>query len=260
MAQIEMSTDETLRKIGRAAKRRHKSGGFSIEILYPGMSEGGGDSGVGTIGRIDDADVAPGTLVAMHPHRDDEILTYLRAGRVMHKDTLGQIEWISPARLMLMGAGRVFQHEELVDPAGEPLRALQIFLRPRIDGLEPEVQFHTFETPTSHGAWRRIAGPEAGAPLRVRSSSWVDDGRFEKGALIALPLSAIDRPTRLLYVFSGSVSLSGVELSTDESVILGAGDYSLKTLDDSELVVLTTDVSAPVFTGGMFSGNVVPPR
>ena len=43
-------------------------------------------------------------------------------------------------------------------------------------------------------------------------------------------------------------------------MILGAGDYSLKTLDDSELVVLTTDVSAPVFTGGMFSGNVVPPR
>src|SRR5690606_16791955 len=82
-------------KVGRDAKRRHGQGGFSIEILHPGLVRRDGDSGIGTIGRIDDASVAPGTLVPMHPHRDDEIITYLRSGRVMHKDTVGEAEWVT---------------------------------------------------------------------------------------------------------------------------------------------------------------------
>ena len=99
----------------------------------------------------------------------------------MHKDTVGDVEWFSPTRLMLMGAGAEFQHEELVDRKGEHLRALQIFLRPRSAGLEPQVQFHDFGNPISVGEWRLIAGPAANDPLRVRSETWVEDGRFEEG-------------------------------------------------------------------------------
>lgn len=74
-------------KISRSSKQRRGTGGFRIEILHPGLALGRGDSGLGTIGRIDHAQVQPGTLVAMHPHRDDEILTYLRSGRVEHRDS-----------------------------------------------------------------------------------------------------------------------------------------------------------------------------
>jgi redox-sensitive bicupin YhaK (pirin superfamily) len=244
-------------KIGRNAKRRHGSGGFGIEILHPGLARGKRDSGIGTIGRIDDASVAPGTLVAMHPHRDDEIITYLRSGRVMHKDTVGETEWVTPARLMLMKAGREFQHEELVDPAGGQLRALQIFLRPSVGGLEPEVQFYDFVKPVSHGKWRRIAGPEADAALRVRSRSWVEDARFAKGEAVAFPIAPVEEATRLLYVFEGRVRVDGVELAMGESAILSAPAESLETLEDSDLVLLSTDESAPIFKGGMFSGNMI---
>jgi redox-sensitive bicupin YhaK (pirin superfamily) len=41
----------------------------------------------------------------MHPHRDDEILTYLRSGIAEHKDTEGNIEIITNKRLMMMNAG-----------------------------------------------------------------------------------------------------------------------------------------------------------
>jgi len=33
-------------------------------------------------GRIDHARITPGTLIPMHPHQNDEILTYLRNGKV----------------------------------------------------------------------------------------------------------------------------------------------------------------------------------
>lgn len=92
-------TDSRTRKIPREKKKRHGSGGFRIEILFPGAPLGSTrDSGIGTIGRVDDAQVQPGTLVEMHPHRDDEILTYLRSGRVLHRDTVGDAEEISAIR------------------------------------------------------------------------------------------------------------------------------------------------------------------
>jgi quercetin 2,3-dioxygenase len=50
-----------------------KNGGFGIEILFPGQGIGSADSGIATIGRIDQATVTSGTLVPMHPHQEDEI-------------------------------------------------------------------------------------------------------------------------------------------------------------------------------------------
>jgi redox-sensitive bicupin YhaK (pirin superfamily) len=193
----------------------------------------------------------------MHPHRDDEILTYLRGGRVMHKDTVGDVEWFSPTRLMLMGAGAEFQHEELVDRKGEHLRALQIFLRPRSAGLEPQVQFHDFGNPISVGEWRLIAGPAANDPLRVRSETWVEDGRFEEGTTVPLPKSKVANQARLLYVFDGGIVIDQVKLLAGDAVILPASSSTLSTVTGSDLVLITTDETAPVFTGGMFSGNIL---
>src|SRR5947209_6948675 len=82
-------------KLDRTMKQGHRSGGFGIEILFPGRTLEEGDSGIGAIGRIDHAHVTPGTVIRMHPHKDDEILTYLRRGTVMHSDTVGHQEPIS---------------------------------------------------------------------------------------------------------------------------------------------------------------------
>jgi redox-sensitive bicupin YhaK (pirin superfamily) len=67
-------------KLDRTMKRGHRADEFGIEILYPGAVLNEGDSGIGAIGRIDHARVTPGTVIRMHPHKDDEILTYLRRG------------------------------------------------------------------------------------------------------------------------------------------------------------------------------------
>src|SRR4028119_1101114 len=129
-------------KIGNKQKLSKQHGGFGIEILYPGtLHPAANDTGIGTIGRIDQAKVTPGTLIPMHPHRDDEILTYLRTGMVKHLDSEGITEIISSSKLMMMNAGARFYHEELVLEEGGVLEGLQIFIRPGQGGLEPRVQF-----------------------------------------------------------------------------------------------------------------------
>ena len=65
-----------LTKIGNNIKYGKRRGGFGIEILYPGLIRPElDDSGFSTIGRIDHARITPGTLIPMHPHKNDEILS-----------------------------------------------------------------------------------------------------------------------------------------------------------------------------------------
>ncbi|HDY8959227.1 TPA: pimeloyl-CoA dehydrogenase, partial [Klebsiella pneumoniae] len=52
-----------MQKILSSNKHRHGSGGFGIEILWPGMVQHSEDSGIGGIGRIDHANVSPGTVI-----------------------------------------------------------------------------------------------------------------------------------------------------------------------------------------------------
>src|SRR5687768_3368095 len=126
-----------LTKIDTTIKYGRQHGGFGIQILYPGLIRTQlNDTGFYTIGRIDHAKITPGTLIPMHPHRDDEILTYLRTGAVKHLDSEGYTDIISNQHLMMMNAGASFYHEEKVLDEGGVLEGLQIFIRPEIGGLK----------------------------------------------------------------------------------------------------------------------------
>jgi quercetin 2,3-dioxygenase len=239
-------------KIERAPQRGNR--GFAVEILYPGLTVNPGDSGVAAIGRIDRARIQPGLLIPMHPHRDDEILTYARGGTTLHRDSMGNEELITNTRLMMMNAGHTFEHEEEMIGPG-PTEALQIFLRPRARDLEPKVQFHDFEEVVSRDAWRLLAAPE-GAPLEVRAQAWVQDVRLSARTSLALPARQAPGIVRLLYALTGDLRIDDVTISEGESVYLDDGEWTVTAKFESDLVLFTTDPAAPVYKGGMFSGNI----
>ena len=246
-----MRTSMMKRGVNRGSLER----GFAVEIIYPGQTIDGDDSGIGAIGRIDRAQVKPGVVIAMHPHRDDEILTYVRAGSMLHLDTVGNQEEISSTRLMMMNAGHTFQHEERI-LGSETQQALQIFLRPRAASLAPKVQFHDFGKAWQRDEWRLLAAPE-GAPLEVRADVWVHDTRLSAGTALQLPEMQARDAVRLLYVFAGEISIGGLTLQTGEGALLSEQEAEVAAVRESDLVLFTTDTSAPVFKGGMFSGNVL---
>lgn len=248
---------KSILKVNRHDKKSHGSGGFGIEILWPGSVQKNTDSGIGAIGRIDHANIEPGTVIAMHPHKNDEILTYIRKGRMLHLDTVGNEEEITNTRLMLMNAGHTFQHEERVlGNDREAMQCLQIFVRPATADLPPMVQFHDFVNPYSLNKWRGIAGP-ANAPLLFRAPAWLHDVRLEKGQALNTPDIPVDSLTRILYVFEGKASIGDVTLSSGEAAIISDdADYAVVALENSDVVLFTTDTSVQVFRNGMFSGNM----
>jgi hypothetical protein len=245
-----------MHKLTTAEKVGKQHGGFGIDILFPGQALGTTDSGLGTLGRIDHAHVRPGTLVPMHPHRDDEILTYLRSGRVQHRDSEGHFEPISAERFMLMNAGSSFYHEEQVLAEGGELEGLQIFLRPAKHGLPPQVQFHAPASKYSLNQWRALAGPDASFPLHIRSQTWVYDVRLEGGASLALPVAPVAAATSLLYVFEGEVLVNNqFRLTKGESLLMTNEAAQIVAGPTSDVVLLVTDPTSAYSDQGMYSGN-----
>ncbi|VXC05202.1 Pimeloyl-CoA dehydrogenase [Flavobacterium sp. 9AF] len=245
-------------KIDNTIKYGKQHGGFGIQILYPGLIRPElNDTGFSTIGRIDHARITPGTLIQMHPHKDDEILTYLRSGKVKHLDSESYSDVISNQRLMMMNAGASYYHEELVLEEGGVLEGLQIFIRPEKSGLKPQVQFYQLTDVYSNNQWRKIAGKGDDFPLQIRSNTWLYDLRLEKGEEIFLPESPAENAAFLLYVFNGEVTVdSKIVLNSGESALIEEDQPTFLAERTSDIVVFITQTDAMHFDGGMYSGNL----
>lgn len=163
------------------------------------------DTGIFQLGRLDHATLQKGALVKMHLHRDDEILSYMRTGTMQHKDSKGNDIAINNRHLMMMNAGSGIQHEEAVQKA-ETVEMLQIFFRPRKDGLSPNVQFHELPKAISENKWRLIGGPqESEAPLKINSEVKLYDTLLKSHSITTPELNK--NKVGLLYVFDGRATI-----------------------------------------------------
>ncbi len=231
-------------------------GNGPITILYPGTAVSKEDTGIGSIGRIDYADFVRNTTIKMHPHINDEIVSYFRSGISEHRDSEGIVENISKNKLMLMKAGKSFYHEEKISGAEEPLQGLQIFIRPGVKDLEPKVVFKDLENIHSENEWRLLASPTTETEFEFSSQSWLYDMKLLGNNTTALPELARAGLTCLLYVFKGQVTVNdSIPMEKKDSLLIKDEPVTIKADTDAELVLFVTDENAEIFKEGMYSGN-----
>lgn len=128
------------------------------------------DHGFAQIGRQEHAILEGGALIPMHKHQNEEILSYLQRGTMHNKDSDNNDLDIHSEYYMLMNAGSGIYHEEGVPEGEETVEMLEIFIRPKTDGLKPMIQFHEPEQNYSLNRWRLLAGHEQSeAPITFRS-------------------------------------------------------------------------------------------
>ncbi|HAY3508045.1 nuclease PIN [Chryseobacterium artocarpi] len=231
-----------------------KLGNQHISILYPGLELSDSDTGYYSIGRIDQAHIQGGAVIKMHPHVNDDILSYFRSGKVKHTDSEGFTEYITPTKLMLMKAGKMFYHEEAIL---EEQEGLQIFIRPGEKDSQPEVIFQELEEVHSINEWRLIASPDKSKTvLELSSQTWIYDMQITPGKVFSLPEEVNKEFHCLLYVFQGSMVVNdNIELGKGESIFIKDEIISFQTSDRAELVLFVTDTKSPYYDGGMYSGN-----
>ncbi len=230
-----------------------KFGNNHISIMYPGTSIGLNDSGIGSIGRIDHAKIMGATTIKMHPHKNDEILSYFRVGNAQHIDSENYSEIIGRNNLMLMNAGQGFYHEEHI-PDG--LEGLQIFIRPKTPNEQPKVDFLPLVHEDSFDEWRLLASNQPESKLHFTSDTEIFDMSISSGKVHFFAQTCIKRPYYILYCFKGEISVNdSIDLVQGECIVTDQRQTYFRTNKKAEVVLFTTDPIQDCFKQGMYSEN-----
>lgn len=197
---------------------RQGTGLFRIHLNFPGFSlPDFKDHGHGPLAAVIESFLDPGTMVPMHAHSNEEIISWVPAGIMRHKDlTVGELR-VDSGHLMVMNAGRGFWHEEQTNKTDPALRMLQIFVRPHSLNLEPKVQFGAMEV-AEPNRWRHLVGPQGSdAPFYVRNEVDIYDVRLDEGTSARIP--SLPSRDAYLYVFTGELEVAGKVVAETESVL-----------------------------------------
>jgi redox-sensitive bicupin YhaK (pirin superfamily) len=183
-------------------------------------------------------DLAPGRGmdVRPHPHIGLATVTYLYAGAIRHRDSLGSDQVIRPGDVNWMTAGRGIVHSERTPPderaTGHRLHGVQTWLGLPLESQEVEPEFHHHDAATlpedERGGVRLrvIAGTGFGmaSPVRVYSPTLYVDARFDAGTRIVLD---DEHAERAVYAIDGEIAVGGVPLERERMHVLSPGEVEL---------------------------------
>ncbi|MBA3289436.1 MAG: pirin family protein, partial [Acidimicrobiia bacterium] len=81
--------------------------------------------------------VAPATGFGTHGHRDMEIVTWVLAGELAHRDSTGTDDVIRPGLAQRMSAGTGIRHSETNPSPDTSVHFVQMWVPPSESGIEP---------------------------------------------------------------------------------------------------------------------------
>ncbi|MCQ9155151.1 pirin family protein [Acidomonas methanolica] len=190
-----------------------------------------------------DDEIAPDTGFGAHPHRDMEIVTYVRKGAITHQDSLGNQGRTEAGDVQVMSAGTGIVHSEYNREA-ETTTLFQIWLLPDRRGDTPRWDSRRFPADDRANRLTVLASgdPEDREALPIRSDAKIAAGALKAGETVTYKLGR----DRLAYVVpaSGAIEIEGHRLNArDGGAISDTETLSIRALSDSEILLVD---SAPL--------------
>jgi redox-sensitive bicupin YhaK (pirin superfamily) len=160
---------------------------------------------------INEDRITGGQGFGTHPHRDMEIISYVLAGGIEHRDSMGTGSVIRPDDVQRMSAGTGVTHSEFNASKTEPAHFLQIWLLPAQRGIKPSYEQKAFPKAEKQGRLRVVAAPDGrDGSVTIHTDAVVYAGVFATGEASALPLSRGRHAW--VQVARGSVRVNGKDL------------------------------------------------
>lgn len=222
------------RAIQRIAARTSDVGGIPVARLLPNRDRRlvGAWCFLDHAGPARFAEDSPGLRVGPHPHTSLQTFTWMMAGEIVHRDSLGYEQVIRPGQVNLMTAGRGISHTETSVEGSRELHAAQLWIALPHAHRDVEPRFdHYPELPTpavGHFAATVLVGEYAGhraptlsySPLLGVDLVWHRDGESE----LAL------RPDfeYALLPLEGGVAVDGETFEVGELAYPGIGRESVQ--------------------------------
>jgi len=186
---------------------------------------------------INEDRVQAGAGFGTHAHRDMEIISYVLAGELAHKDSMGNGSTIRPGDVQRMSAGSGVRHSEFNPSSSEPVHFLQIWIQPNAQGIAPSYEEKRFSVQEKRGRLRLIASEDqADGSVLIHQDARVYAGLFDGTESAMLDV----KPGRRIYVHvaRGTVTANGTVLKAGDALKLTDSlELALKQGDQAEVLV-----------------------
>ncbi len=199
---------------------------------------------------IGPASFAPGKGIDVipHPHINLATITYLFEGELVHRDSIGTVQTITPGAINLMVAGRGIVHSERTGPplraTGHRMNGLQLWaaLPQQHEEIEPAFYHYPasdLPVATIGGVRVRVMiGAAYGmrAPVVTLSATLYVEAELPAGKVLRLPDESGERA---VYTVSGGVRVQDTTLPERALAVLGdAPGVELFADADSRIAVI----------------------
>jgi len=154
----------------------------------------------------DDHLVAPGQGFPDHRHADQEIVTWMLRGALVHADDHGHEGAVVPGTVQVLSAGSGVVHAEVAHEGSGSARFVQVWLVPDETGREPAYSTAPVALPAGELV-PVVSGRHPDAAVRIGTAAatfWV--ARLGPGDAVTLP----DEPLQHVFVASGSLARSSL--------------------------------------------------
>ncbi|WP_135465981.1 pirin family protein [Crenalkalicoccus roseus] len=187
-----------------------------------------------------DDEIAPMTGFDPHPHRDMEIVTYVRDGAITHRDSMGNEGRTAAGEVQVMSAGTGVVHSEYnLEPV--TTRIFQIWILPDRRGARPAWGSRAFPEAAREAGFTVLAGgrpQDAGAgALPINADAAVMAATLRPGQTLRQPLG----PGRAAYLVParGAVTVNGLALGArDGAAIRDEAEIAITASEAVELVLV----------------------
>ena len=173
-----------------------------------------------------------GMDVRPHPHIGLSTLTYLFAGSIMHRDSLGYVQLVNPGEVNWMTAGRGIVHSERTPPdlraKGFDIHGIQSWIA-LPDGQEEVAPAFTHHEAGDLPVIRKggvtltlVAGEAFGerSPVPTHSPLFYVHAEAEAGSTIPLPSGYEERA---YYLVTGELDIAGERIGATRMMVIAPG-------------------------------------
>ena len=195
--------------------------------------------GVGNLKVINDDIVAPHSGFDMHPHRDMEIITYVRSGALAHRDNLGNSGKTSAGNVQVMSAGKGIIHAEH-NEENEPCVLYQIWIEPNERRVQPRWDTKEFpHDPVTDKLNLLVSGRDAdkdSGALFIHQDAAIYGGVLPKGAKLTHHMQSNNG---YVLVARGKVDINGHTFeAADGTEVLDESTLKFIATDEAEVLVV----------------------
>jgi redox-sensitive bicupin YhaK (pirin superfamily) len=171
-----------------------------------------------------------------HPHRDMEIITYVRTGAITHQDSLGNKGRTAAGDVQVMSAGTGVTHAEY-NLEDEETTLFQIWVLTDQPGAQPSWGAMPFPKDSREGNFQLLASGDADdGALTINADARVLGASVAAGGILTYDAD----PGRHIYLVpSGKVRVNGEHANARDGIaVTGETRITIEADDGAELVLV----------------------